>query len=75
MHRRFKKGFHCVFEDIGRRYQFIQEQQQEYPVKTLCHILGVSESGYYAWCKREPSQRQVENERLTEQIAQAFLHG
>ena len=44
-------------------------------MKTMCHILGVSESGYYAWCKREPSQRQVANEQLTEQIAQAFRHG
>ncbi len=44
-------------------------------MKTMCHVLGVSESGYYAWRKREPSQRQVENERLTEQISQAFLHG
>jgi putative transposase len=72
---RFKKGFHSVFENVGRRYQFIQEHQQEYPVKTLCQVLGVSESGYYAWRKREPSQRQVQNERLTEHIAQAFLCG
>lgn len=38
-------------------------------------VLEVSESGYSAWRKREPSPRQVENERLTEQIAQAFLRG
>jgi len=44
-------------------------------VKTMCQVLGMSESGYYAWRKRELSQRQVENERLTEQIAQAFLRG
>ena len=44
-------------------------------MKTLCQVLGVSESGYYAWRKREPSQRQMENERLTEHIAQAFQRG
>ena len=54
---------------------FVAEQQQEYPVKTSCQVLGVSESGYYAWRMREPSPRQVENERLTEQIVQAFQHG
>jgi transposase InsO family protein len=53
----------------------VAEQQQEYPVKTLCQIPGVSESGYYAWRKRKPSPRQVENDRLTEQIAQAFQRG
>ena len=44
-------------------------------MKMLCHILEVSESGYYAWRKRDPSQRQRENEGLTEQIAQAFQLG
>ncbi len=41
-------------------------------MKTMCHVLAVSESGYYAWRKREPSQRQRDNERLTEQICQAY---
>jgi putative transposase len=44
-------------------------------VKTMCRVLGVSQSGYYAWRKRKPSQRQVENGQLTEQISQAFHHG
>jgi putative transposase len=41
-------------------------------VKTVCRVLAVSESGYYAWCKRAPSQRQRDNERLTEQIRHAY---
>jgi putative transposase len=41
----------------------------------MCRVLVVSESGYYAWCKREPSERQRENERLTEQIRQAYEQG
>jgi putative transposase len=44
-------------------------------VKTMCRVLDVSESGYYAWCQREPSQRYKENERLTAQIATAFQQG
>ncbi len=38
----------------------------------MCRVLAVSESGYYAWSKREPSQRQRENEQLTEQIHQVW---
>jgi transposase InsO family protein len=53
----------------------VAEHDQEYAVKTMCRVLDVSESGFYAWRKREPSQRQRENERLTEQIAQAFQMG
>lgn len=44
-------------------------------MKTMCRVLDVSESGYYAWRKREPGQRERENERLTEQITRAFHQG
>ena len=30
----------------------------------MCEVLGVSPSGYYAWSKRAPSRRAVENKRL-----------
>ena len=35
-------------------------------------MLSVSESGYYAWCKREPSQRQREDEALGKLIEDAY---
>jgi putative transposase len=44
-------------------------------VKIMCRMLAVSESGYDAWGKREPSHRQLENERLTEQIRHAYERG
>ncbi len=44
-------------------------------MSTMCRVLGVSVSGYYAWRKRGPSHRQMENEQLTEQIRQAFEQG
>src|SRR5436309_15977793 len=53
----------------------MRDYQQEYHVKTMCRVLGVSESGYYAWCKRLPSRRQEENERLIEQIRLAYDQG
>jgi putative transposase len=37
-------------------------------VATLCRLLGVSRSGYYAWRKRPPSARARANEELTRQI-------
>ena len=39
---------------------------------TLCRVLGVSTSGYYAWRHRPPSQRSEENKALTQKIATAF---
>jgi len=35
-------------------------------------VLQVSESGYYAWCKREPSQRKREDESLGKLIEDAY---
>jgi len=37
-------------------------------VATLCRVLGVSPSGYYAWCKRPPSTRAQADEGLLSQI-------
>jgi putative transposase len=39
-----------------------------YPVKTMCRVLEVSRSGYYAWRRRDPSARAVANARLLERI-------
>jgi putative transposase len=34
----------------------------------MCRVFGVSSSGYYAWAKREPSARALEDARLTARI-------
>jgi len=39
--------------------------QATYSVSTLCRVLGVSPSGYYAWRNRAPSRRKVADAELT----------
>ena len=39
----------------------------------LCKTLEVSQSGYYAWRNREPSQHCREDARLSAAIQQIFL--
>jgi putative transposase len=37
-------------------------------VATICRVLGVSRSGYYAWVGRGPSTRAVADAAMTERI-------
>ena len=46
----------------------MRAHQAHYPVRTLCRVLGVSPSGYYAYVKRPPSRRSVEDAGLLERI-------
>jgi len=52
------------------KYGFIAQHQQEYPVTTMCQVLDVSVSGYYAWKQRPASARQMADERLSARMHQ-----
>jgi len=47
----------------------------EFPVAVLCQVLGVSRSGYYDWLGREPTSRQVADQRLLPLIHKAYEQG
>lgn len=42
--------------------------QAEHRITTMCRLLDVSSSGYYAWKQREPSARERANEKLLEHL-------
>ena len=42
--------------------------QAVHSIATMCRVLGVSASGYYAWQRRAASARTVEDAELLEQI-------
>lgn len=50
------------------KFQFIAAQQDEFPVRRLYRVLGVSPSGYYAWRNRPPSRRQTHDATLLSEI-------
>jgi putative transposase len=54
------------------KYQFIEQHKQEFPIVVMCKVLGISESGFYAWRKRPTCQRKREDAQLTEEIGQVF---
>ena len=55
----------------------MSEHQAVYPIATMCRVLGVSSSGYYAWAKRAPSRRAQADVMLLSRIraAHAASHG
>ncbi len=46
------------------KYEAIAQCKDDFPVSCQCAILGVSESGYYAWHQRAPSHRDQANAML-----------
>ena len=54
------------------RFAFIAAKEVAFPVATMCLVLGVSPSGYYAWKKRPAPKRASEDVRLAADIAAAY---
>ena len=46
----------------------MRAHQATYPIATMCRLLGLSTSGYYAWTKRAWSLRSQSNALLLERI-------
>ena len=46
----------------------MKANQAVFPIATMCQVLGVSSSGYYAWRHREPSARARSDQALTQRI-------
>jgi putative transposase len=51
-------------------FRFIAAGKAEHSVKTLCRLLGVSRSGFHAWERRAPSNRDLADAWLCEQVRQ-----
>ena len=55
------------------KYAFIQARKVAYPVATMCRVLGVSTSGFYAWQKEPESPRAKSDAALALRVAAAHL--
>jgi len=54
------------------RFKLVDEAKKAFPIHRLCHVLGVSESGYFAWKHRGLSQRQLDDMILLAHIRVQF---
>jgi len=51
----------------------MKEHRQEYPVPAMCKVLDVSDSGYYEWLGREPSERHRQKDRLCDAAMKSYF--
>jgi putative transposase len=49
-------------------FRFVAREKANHHVATMCRVLGVSPSGYWAWARRPPCPRALGDAALTEQI-------
>jgi len=54
-------------------YRFVDCEKAVFPIVTMCRVLGVSPSGFWAWCKRPPSERARTDAALTGEIRRIHL--
>lgn len=54
------------------RFQLVDRAKADFPVHRLCKVLGVSQSGYFAWKDRPASRRQREDMILLAHVRSAF---
>ena len=56
------------------RFEAIATMAEEgHPAEVSCRILGVSDSGFYAWRSRSPSARSIRHAWLTDMITQVHV--
>jgi putative transposase len=49
-------------------YRLIAAEKASYPVALMCRVLGVNRTAFHAWQRRPPSDRELTDAWLTEQI-------
>jgi len=49
-------------------YRFVEAEKATFPVATMCRVLGVAPSGYWAWRGRGRSRRELDDAELTAAI-------
>ena len=68
------RGFLCQGDrSTVTRFRFVEAEAAQFPVSLLCHVVGVTRQGFYAWKRRPPSARELADRKLSERIKQIYV--
>jgi transposase InsO family protein len=54
------------------RFALVDQAKKDFPIHRLCRVLGVSQSGYFAWKDRPASRRQRDDMVMLAHVRSAF---
>jgi len=63
----------AYFASESKRSTFIKSRLRKYSVLTMCRMLEIESSGFYAWLRQPESKRAIEDKRLLGQIKQFWI--
>src|SRR2546430_14757250 len=63
-----KKSYPVCLRTKDEVFGFIEANRQTYPVQMMCSLYGVTRGGFYAWLRRQPSERSQHDAQLLEQV-------
>lgn len=73
MEREILKNRHHLRGGCKMKFNFVQQHRSAWPIRMMCHVLGISSSGYYAWAGRAESKRSAANRQLLEDIRRIHI--
>lgn len=68
-----KKGRRVLCQGARVKYAFMNSHRREFRLRTMCRVLQVAPSGFYAWLHKPKSDRTIEDERLLVLIKASHL--
>ena len=57
---------------VSERYELIRREEGNYPVASMCELVGVSKSGYYNWLSRPEAATKVRRRKLALLVESEF---
>src|SRR5690606_34668732 len=71
--RHIKGGRRVLCRRVKEKYTSIKSRIHRFPVRTMCRVLGVHHSGFYAWLREPKSKREADDNYFLGYIKQFWL--